>query len=155
MKPFTNIQPCGCFKKLQTFTWAYLWWSLVFITMEVSYFHPATFINPFSSGILWKTANEKPRETPTLNNYISKTGANLESKLTFFESSFKLLQNSFHFYKLCSCSRWLHPLRLPLLLSAADCVLKVKKGTTLHVFSSKLCEVFKRSFFLGFLAKKE
>ena len=39
------------------------------------------FLNPFSAGILWKIGIKKKVKHPTLNDYISKTRTNLESKL--------------------------------------------------------------------------
>ena len=57
-------------------------------------FKALLWINPFSTGILWKIGITKKAKHPTLNASISKSKTNSERKLTFSESLFNFLQNS-------------------------------------------------------------
>ena len=56
--------------------------------------------NPFGPKILWKIDVNKKTKSRILNDHISKTRTNSESKLKFSESSFNLLQNSVYFCSL-------------------------------------------------------
>ena len=65
-------------------------------------------VNPFSPGMLWIKNNKKKKQKKktALNDHISKTWKDLESRLKFLESSSNYLQNSVLFGALYSrCQR--------------------------------------------------